>query len=74
MSQYDLAFMLLLGEGTEKDVDKGVWWMEQAVKNGEICAARVLSDIYERGMFGIEADKEKAKYWGEKAGDYKDGI
>jgi hypothetical protein len=50
LSQYDLGFMLLLGEGTEKDVAKGLWWMEQAVANGWEYAARLLSDVYTRGF------------------------
>ena len=73
-SQYDLAFMLLLGEGTKKDVEKGLWWMEQAVRNGYTYAARVLSDIYKQGMFGVGIDDEKANYCNEKAGAIKDGI
>ncbi len=53
-SQYGLGFMLTLGEGAEKDIGKGVWWMEQAVKKGDRYAARVLSDIYRKGLFGVE--------------------
>jgi TPR repeat protein len=71
-SQYDLGFMLLLGEGAEKDVAKGLWWLEQAVANGWEYAARLLSDVYEEGMFGVAPDREKAAYWDKKAGDFKD--
>ena len=73
-SQYDLGWMLILGEGTEKDIAKGVWWMEQAVRNGDTYAARVLSDIYRKGLFGIEADFGKADFWNKRCGDFKDGI
>nr|CBI71173.1 hypothetical protein [uncultured bacterium] len=62
-SQYDLGFMLLLGEGTQKDVAKGLWWMKRAVANGSRDAARLLSDIYAQGLFGVEASSEKAAYW-----------
>ncbi|MCA1568212.1 MAG: hypothetical protein LC803_21720 [Acidobacteria bacterium] len=51
LSQYDLGFMLCLGEGAGKEVAKGLWWMEQAVANGEPYAARLLSDVYAEGMF-----------------------
>jgi uncharacterized protein len=67
MSQYDLGFMLLLGEGTEKDISKGMWWLEQAVNNGESSAARLLTDIYQDGLFGIEPDAEAAAKWNEQA-------
>ena len=74
LSQYDLGFMLCLGEGTGKDVAKGLWWMEQAVANGEPYAARLLSDVYAKGMFGVEPDPERAAYWNERAGKFKDRI
>ena len=74
MSQYDLGFMLIQGEGAEKDIEKGLWWIEQAAEGGETYAARVLSDIYEKGLFGVEQDAEKAEYWNEKSGSFKDGI
>ncbi len=73
-SQYDLGFMLILGEGTEKDVAKGLWWMEQAVANGSHYAARVLSDMYGKGLYGVEPDAKRAAQWNEKAGEYKDRI
>ena len=45
MSQYDLGLMPTIGKGTEKEVGKGLWWVEQAANNGEVCAARLLTDI-----------------------------
>ena len=63
-----------LGEGVEKDVAKGLWWMEQAVANGEPYAARLLSDVYAKGLFGVEPDLERADYWNERAGEFKDRI
>jgi TPR repeat protein len=66
-SQYDLGFMLILGEGTEKNIQKGLWWMEQAVANGYEYAASVLSEIYEGGFLGVEANSEKAAYWKQQA-------
>lgn len=66
-SQYDLGFMLLLGEGTGRDVAKGLWWTEQAVANGSAQAARLLSGVYGDGLFGLEADDGKAAFWGERA-------
>jgi TPR repeat protein len=74
LSQYDLGFMLLLGEGIDKDVAKGLWWMEQAVANGWEDAARLLSDVYTRGLFDVEANSDKATYWNKRAGKFKDRI
>ena len=74
LSQYDLGFMLLLGEGINKDIEKGLWWMEQAAKNGNASAARLLSETYQNGVFEVEADAEKAKYWEEKYAQLEDGI
>jgi uncharacterized protein len=66
-SQYDLGFMLLLGEGTKQDVAQGLWWTEQAVANGYAYAAKLLSDVYSRGLFGLEPDDGQAAFWGERA-------
>ncbi len=74
LSQYDLGFMLLLGEGTEKDIAKGLWWMEQAVANGWEYAAKVLSDIYREGLFDVEPNLKRAAYWNERAGSFKAAI
>lgn len=73
-SQYDLGLMLLLGEGTEKDVMRGLWWMEQAVGNGCEYAAKVLSDVYGRGLYGVALDAEASAYWEERAGEFKGRI
>ena len=73
-SQYDLGYMPLLGEGTMKDIEKGLWWMAEAVKNGEAYAAKVLTDIYNEGQFGLEPDREKAMCWNDKSGKFKREI
>jgi TPR repeat protein len=65
-SQYDLGFMLILGEGTEKDEVKGLWWMEQAAVNGCAPAARFLSDAFNKGYYDVEIDKAKAVYWAKR--------
>lgn len=65
-SQYDLGFMLLLGEGTEKDVEMGLRWMKKAVAGGSVYAAKVLSDIYEKGLYGVGTNSVKAAYWSKR--------
>ena len=74
LSQYDLGYMLLLGEGTERDIQKGLWWLEEAAKNGEAYAARVLTDIYKYGLFGVERDQERAISWNKRAGRFQQEI
>jgi TPR repeat protein len=66
-AQYNLATMYLNGEGTEKDTNRGISLLEQAVSNGYDYAADRLSDIYRSGHFGIICNSEKANYWRDKA-------
>jgi uncharacterized protein len=62
-SQYDLGFMLLLGEGTGKDTAAGLGWLEQAAANGYAYAARLLSDMHRKGLFGVSANEDTAAFW-----------
>ncbi len=71
-AQYNLGLMTLIGEGTSKDLKKGIPWMEQAVANGSELAAHVLSIIYREGMYGVKASSSKAARWNKKAGPFKD--
>jgi TPR repeat protein len=66
--------MLIIGEGGVRDLEKGLWWMEQAAKDGEACAIKLLADIYQKGLFGIEVDADKAKNWEVKLSKMKDGT
>ena len=63
MSQYDLGFMFLLGEGTEKNVNTGIRWLEQAALNGDRQAAGLLKDIYRGGLFGVKSNSDQAARW-----------
>ena len=62
-SQYDLGFMLLLGEGTDKNTLKGMEWLIKAAEQGNDSACELLADIYEEGLFDVASDDEKAKNW-----------
>jgi uncharacterized protein len=64
-AQYDLGFMLLLGEGTEKNTLKGMEWLIKAGEQGNDSACVLLSDIYAQGMFDVAIDNEQAKHWKE---------
>jgi len=64
-SQYDLGFMLLLGEGTDKNTLKGMKWLTMAAEQGNDSACALLADIYEEGLFDVVGDDKKAKHWKE---------
>ncbi len=73
-AQYNLGLMMVIGEGTEKDLKKGIEWMEQAVSNGHELSAHVLSIIYREGMYGMKPSRSKAAAWNKKAGSFKDRV
>jgi uncharacterized protein len=64
-SQYDLGLMLLEGEGTDQNTPKGMEWLIKAGEQGNDSACELLVDIYEKGMFDVASNHEKAKYWQE---------
>lgn len=64
-SQYDLGFMLLLGEGTDKNTLKGMEWLIKAAEQGNDSACGLLADIYDEGLFDVARNEEKAKHWKE---------
>lgn len=63
LCQYDLGFMLLLGEGKPKDQSKGLWWLERSFENSASVSARLLGEIYSEGHFGVAPDPKLAAYW-----------
>jgi TPR repeat protein len=62
-SQYDLGFMLLLGEEAPKSVEEGLMWLERASGQGECGAFKLLADCYERGYCDVPVDAAKALLW-----------
>lgn len=70
-AQYELGFMLLLGEGVEKDFRKAVNLIQEAAKQGHEDSILLLGDIYEKGSYGGEKNAELAAYWREKAAKSK---
>ena len=61
--QYDLGFMYLLGEGVVADTETGVRWLRSAAELGEQQAARLLSDLYREGRYGVMSDEREAERW-----------
>jgi hypothetical protein len=64
-AQYNLGFMILLGEGTSADPDLALRWLERAAEGGSDDAAKLLCDLYDgRGQArGIAHDPERAAHW-----------
>ena len=69
-SQYDLGFMLLLGEGGPKNIEEGIVWLERAAEQGQFSAFRLLADCYENGYCDVPRDAEKAALWRGKVEEY----
>lgn len=66
-AQARLAAMYLLGrDGVEKDDKQAAVWMEKAANQGLIEAQVVMGAMYDRGL-GMEANRDRATQWYEKA-------
>jgi TPR repeat protein len=70
-SQYDLGFMLLLGEGEPKNTVEGLKWLERAAEQGEFSAIRLLADCYENGYCDVPVDTAKAAYWRDRVEEHR---
>jgi localization factor PodJL len=55
--------MYAKGEGIERDLAKAFEYFELAAANGHQRAIRVLSQAYEDGALGLQANPERATYW-----------
>ena len=65
-AQYNLGFMILLGEGTEKSVDEGLHWLHLSAEQGGDQAIRLLADAYVNGYLGVPVDAKEAALWNAK--------
>jgi len=54
------------GLGVEQDYTKAIELYKEAAKKGNIGANALLSHIYVKGLYGLEPDIKKAKYWRDK--------
>jgi hypothetical protein len=68
--QYDLGFMLLLGEGEPVNTPEGLMWLERAAQQDDHSSLQLLVDCYTNGSFGVQPDTEKAAYWTSHLDDY----
>ena len=64
--QYILGRKYILGNGTVKDLSKGLQWLKKAAKNNYTPASLYLGKIYEQGI-GFEQNFLEAVQWYKKA-------
>jgi len=62
-SDFDLAMMLLYGEGGPVELERGKAVLEEAANRGEPQAQKVLAYAYQEPLFGYPVDYERAEYW-----------
>jgi hypothetical protein len=60
---YNLAFMLILGEGVEKDVNRGLALMKTAADLGSLDAQLFIADALLYGYWGQTKDKLEAAFY-----------
>jgi len=67
-AQYNLGFMILLGEGTSPNAEIALRWLEQAAQSGSEDAAKLLCDLYDGWgqERGVPRNPERAVYWRER--------
>jgi len=70
-AQYNVGNKYLLGEGGEKDIQQAIYWFEKSAVSkkfhpSSVLAAKLLSDIFEKGLYGMAEDPEKARFWSER--------
>jgi TPR repeat protein len=62
-AQYNLGFMLLLGDGAEPSVNEGLRWLRSSAEMGNADAMRLLADLYENGYYGVPKQPDEAEKW-----------
>ena len=66
LAECQVGFAYLEGIGTEKDLEKALYWTTRSAEHGDRDGQCTLSWIYEEGLCGTK-DLEKAKYWYKKS-------
>ncbi|MGI6087105.1 MAG: SEL1-like repeat protein [Kiritimatiellia bacterium] len=68
-----LAEIYEKGDGVPADIEKAIYWYQEAGKMGNAVAALRLAEMYEKGD-GVPADIEKAIYWYQEAGKMGNAV
>ena len=61
-----MGYFYLEGQGVEKDLEKALYWTEQAAIHGDWDGQFNLGWFYEEGT-AVPADMEKARHWYKQA-------
>src|ERR1043165_4780915 len=67
-AQFNLANSYYNGEGTEKNLEKAVYWYQKAAENGNNNAMNSLARCYYNGE-GTEKNLGRALHWCQKAAE-----
>jgi len=73
-AMYNVGYMCLNGWGGEHETIDCIKWLESAAILGHIRSAKMLSQIYTKGSFGITPDEEKASHWDDMATGFAAGF
>ena len=66
LAECQVGYAYFEGVGTDKDMEKALYWTTRSAEHGDRDGQYNLAWIYEKGLCG-EIDLEKAKYWYKKS-------
>lgn len=66
LAECQVGYAYFEGIGTNKDMERALYWTTRSAKHGDRDGQYNLAWIYEKGLCG-EVDLEKAKYWYKKS-------
>ena len=66
LAECQVGYAYFEGIGTDKDMERALYWTTRSAKHGDRDGQYNLAWIYEKGLCG-EVDLEKAKYWYKKS-------
>ena len=62
-AHYNLAIMVLNGEGCDADTTEGLCLLQQAALSGHHQSSNFLEDIYTTGLYKVMPSEPIAKVW-----------
>ncbi len=67
-AMHNVATLCLKGWAGKQNPEECLKWYENAAKKGIDASRNSLAQAYEKGLFGITPDKQKAQYWKSQIG------
>jgi TPR repeat protein len=62
-AMHNVATLCLKGWAGEHKPEDCLAWYEQAAEKGADASRNSLAEVYDKGLFGIPIDKQRAQYW-----------